>query len=426
MLTSFQSSLLTLSASCLLDFNALASQADELTDAISQAMILHEDEQTFLRKAKLSAIMQYQVAMVQPNGSNGQHLREGASPMNQEFRRMWLGLSMDFKSATSFGTYWKFGGLPSRESYANGYTDKNYTYAGIFDLWVKQELSEKHGLSLKAGKLKTLFLDDFLTSNTQIKTVERSMLTNQTLHESNWGVEFRWQPKQHSYLFLQALANDRAQTMKGMSSADSYRDGRGLKGEFGWEDKFFVILGGQHRFDEREGHWQQLTFQYTHDFDNSYDNGTQYGTNSWGIGVKDALAFGHHLQSGDWSFATQLLGNFEILKAPQQHGQAKSLGFTFMPVYKINEHVELVARYTFMAGDDGVKLGSDRFIASQTTADTWVDSVHAFYMGANFYYSAKNPNAAKFMLGAEYTAARNDGQSAYTGWTIMSAVRFFF
>jgi hypothetical protein len=79
-----------------------------------------------------------------------------------------------------------------------------------------------------------------------------------------------------------------------------------------------------------------------------------------------------------------------------------------------------------MTGDGACKLAADRYICTQTTASSWVDRIHAFYFGVNLYASSKYKDAARLMIGAEYTTARKDGKDHYNGWEYTTAIRCNF
>ncbi len=403
----------------------IISEPSDWTQAVKDAMVLYKSDEGWVRKVTGQAIIQFQIADVQPNGSNGLILKDGASPVNQEFRRVWFGSTVSTATDTTFHAYWKTGGLPAKSSYSNGYTNKNYTYGGLFDIWVKQDIHAIDGLSVKAGKLKTLFTDDYITPNTKIKTIERSLIANQYGLESNWGVELRYDMTKETMFFMQFLANDRASYSRSVTHSDYYGDGDGLKGEFGWEDKCFAIIGASHQLVKTEEGGQTLFFQYAHDFNDIYDGERSAGANCVAMSVKDAISLGHKWVDGKVSIESALVANFEQYKATDA-GNGNNVGISIMPVYALNPHVDLVFRYTMMTGAGACNIGADRFICQQTTTDKYVDSVNAFYLGANFYYSAKNPDAAKLMTGLEYTTAREDGHDCYNGWTLMSAIRFAF
>ena len=72
------------------------------------------------------------------------------------------------------------------------------------------------------------------------------------------------------------------------------------------------------------------------------------------------------------------------------------------------------------------QLGEDRYSCTLTPSPAWVDSLHAFDIGANVYASAKYKDAAKIMFGAEYTTARKNGQDCYNGWEFTTALRSNF
>ncbi len=385
-----------------------------------------EKEEGFLRYIKLNGIVQYQMAVVQPNGSNSLHLKNGASPYNDEMRRVWAILSAGFSTDTTFSMVWKFGGMPSMDTYANGRSEDNYTYGGLFSLQLTQKLPVE-GLTLSAGKLKVLFLDEYLPSNISIPTIERSILYNQYSHEANWGMQMHYEKEKGTCLYLQLLGNDRASGARSMSHSDRYESGDGLKGEFGYEDKMFAVLGASWReAGVSEDYYHQFSFQYTHDFNNVYDGRRSGGANNYGMGVKDAISLGYHWAEGDFQLSLAALANFELQKADESRGSENNLGFSFMPRYLIDPQIEVVGRYAVSMGKGAVSLYGERYIARQTTAELMVDSAHTFYLGVNFYADASDPEMAKLMLGAEYITARKDSETDYNGWTFSAAVRFYF
>ncbi len=413
----------------LTSFTAAEAHSISLADAVEElkeALVLYQDDESFVRKVKLGIIAQYQMAVTQPNGSNGAHLRVGASPYNDEFRRVWATMKADFASDTSLNAIWKFGGIPSMESYSNGQGVGNYSYAGLFTLYLDQKVRALDGLSVKLGKIKTLFLDEYLRSNMYIPTVERSLLYHQYLIESNWGIELHYAPTEDDYVYFQFMANDRACGSYAPTHSDGYFIGDGLEGEFGWEDKAFITAGAKHRLQGGEGSFHDISFQYTHDFNNVYDGDRQAGANNYGAKVKDAITFGHQMRQHDFYLDTALLVNLELQKADYTRGSGKSVGLSIMPRYRVSPSVELVARYAVLSGKGAVSLAGERYLVKQTTADTMVDSANSFYVGANYFFVPEDPHAVKLMMGAEYLYTRKDGAGAYSGWTYSAALRFFF
>lgn len=401
----------------------LAEKADEWVAATKKALIVYDNPDTFVQKVRFSWVEQFQVADVQPNGSNGGHLKPGASPVNQEFRRSWLGVTVDARTKTTFRTWLRAGGLPERETYKNGRTKRNFSYTNIFEMWLKQDITAVKGLSVQAGKIKSLFTTDYITSSSAIYCVERSLVSQQFGQDSNWGVDLTYAPNKEDKLYLQVFANDRASATKNLDHSDVYRDGRGAKGEFGWEDKCYAILGASHRYGVHETGYQQVSAQIMHDFNNTYgDDKRDPGANYYGLGFQNAVSLGYEVKEGKLLFLTNLVAAFE----KQTGNGTNNIGLQLQPVYSITPHVDLVFRYTGMTGHGACKLSADRYITAQTTASGWVDSIHAFYFGADFYASAKEKNALKLMLGAEYTTARAGGTDCYNGWEFTTAVRWSF
>lgn len=398
------------------------------TNKVQDALTVYKSDTTLVSKVKLAWMEQFQMAVVQPNGGNGRYLRDAASPFNYEFRRSWVGINVDLNTGTTFHTWGRIGGLPYRENYTKNnstQTRKTYTYTDLFDLWVKQDIKEVKGLSVKAGKIKPLFTTDYSTPSSQIFCLERSLVGNQYGFDSNWGLDITYAPNKTDKVYLQFFANDRASASKNNSNRDRYRDGRGEKGEFGWEDKMYGILGASHKFAVTENGYQQVSAQYLHDFDNSYDNGTRRGANYYGANVKDAISLGYELKQGKLLCLGNLVSNFEMNNSDTKHN-GNNIGLQLQPVYSITPHIDLVARYTGMTGHGACKLGADRYITTQTDENSWVDSINAFYVGADFYVSSLNKNALKWMLGAEYTTARSGGSDYYNGWEYSTAIRWNF
>ena len=391
-------------------------------EAVKQALVVYENKDTFITKVALTTRQQWQMASVQPNGSNGLHIKNGGTPYNDEFRRNWIGANVYTRTGTQFHTYVRIGGLPVRDTYSGGFTKKNYSYTGFYDIWLKQQISSVKGLSVRAGKFAPAFTSDFRMSNASMPCVERSFIANQFGLDTNWGVEVNYTaPDKKDILYLQVMANDRASGSCAPAHRDKYGRGDGFKGEFGWEDKCFAILGGTHKFNVSESGYHAISAEYMHDFSSKY-HGNKPGSNNYGFGFKDALSLGYEIKQNKLTFTANAVAAFE-----QQNGNgSNNVGIQLQPVYAIHPNVDLVFRYTGMTGDGACKLAADRYICTQSTASSWVDSIHAFYFGVNLYASAKYKDAARLMFGAEYATARKDGKDHYNGWEYTTAVRFNF
>lgn len=416
-----------LTAALLLSAAGLPALAHDAADALAtlkERMTVYRNEETLVQRVKFSWMEQVQVAAVQPCGGNGTQLRDGAAPFDADVRRSWLGVDVDARTGTHFSGIVRVGGLPHRYRYENGRTRKDYSYTDIYEIWLKQDFSSVKGLSMKLGKVSPLFTTDYIQSASKIDCVERSVMGGpQYGLDSNWGAEFFYTPDDRTALFLQLLTNDRASDDKDNGNPDVYRDGRGAKGEFGWEDKFFAIIGGDRRFAVTESGHHKLSVQYAHDFDNGYDNGTDAGANYFGMNVKDALSLGHEWKHDVLTLNTNVIANIEM----RHDGRSgNNIGVQVQPVYSLTPHIDLVTRYLGMTGHDSVKLGADRYITRHTHAPKWVDSLHALYLGANFFLSPVDKHAAKLMLGAEYLHARAHGDTAYCGWEVSTALRWNF
>ena len=391
------------------------------TDAVKDALTVYNNKDTFVQKVKFAWMEQFQVADVQPAGRNGTHLKPGATPVNQEFRRSWVGLNIDFSSGTKFHTWGRIGGLPYRCTYEDGRKVKHYTYTDLFDIWVSQDIKRVKGLTVKVGKIKPLITTDYSTPSSAIYCVERSIVGNQFGLDSNWGLDVTYAPSKQDKFYVQLFANDRASSDKNMKHTDVYRDGRGLKGEFGWEDKCYGILGASHKFHVTESGFHGLSAQYGHDFNNVRHRGRK-GANCYGLNTQDVLSLGYEFKYDKFYLLTNLVACWEA-----NNGTGKNnIGLQLQPMYSVCPHVDLIFRYTGSTGRNSCKLAADRYICTQTIAPSWVDSIHTFYLGADVYVSAKDKNAAKIMFGAEFAHARKAGKSCYDGWEFTTAFRWNF
>ena len=417
-------SMIALSAMLAVSANAAEvtqkAETKDWTDAVKSALTVYQNKDTFVQKVKFAWMEQFQVADIQPSGPNGKRLKDGANPVNQEFRRSWVGLNVDFASGTKFHTWGRIGGLPYRNTY-NGRKIKNYSYANLFDIWVSQDIKSVKGLTVKVGKIKPLITTDYSTPSSAIYCVERSIVGNQFGLDSNWGVDVTYAPSKQDKLYLQVFANDRATTDKNMKHGDVYRDGRGLKGEFGWEDRCYAIVGASHKFAVTESGFQAVSAQYGHDFNNVRHRGRK-GQNCYGLNTQDVLSLGYEYKFDKFYLITNLVACWEA-----NNGIAKNnVGLQIQPMYSICPNVDLIFRYSGSTGHDSCKLAADRYICTQTVAPSWVDSIHTFYLGADVYFSAKDKNATKLMFGAEFAHARKGGESCYDGWEFTTALRWNF
>lgn len=401
-----------------------ATTKEDWTDAVKKALVVYENKDGVLQKVRLAWVEMFQMSAVQPSGGNGDHLKAGASPVNQEFRRTYLGVNLDFSTGTKFHTWVRPGGLPVRETYSGGRTKKNYSYFSFYDIYVSQTIPGVDGLTLTVGKMGTKLTTDYITSSSKIRCIERSLLSNQFAQDSNWGVDLTWKPNKDTQVFGQWMLNDRASASKNMKNSDVYRDGRGFKGEFGYEDKCFAIVGASHRLNKTEDGYMEVSGQYMHDFNNAYGNRRAKGANCYGMGFQDAVSLGFDYKKGRLTVINNVVAAFRPLGAPDKG--SKNIGLQIQPIWEVNKHVDAVFRYTGMEGSNAVRIAGDRFICTQTTTPTWVSHLHAFYFGANIYASAKNKDALKFMVGAEYTNAHKDGKAAFSGWAFQSSVRWSF
>jgi hypothetical protein len=270
-------------------------------------------------------------------------------------------------------------------------------YDRLVDAYVRWKPNAN--LSITAGKLQPLIgYFDWLQSCNSQPTFERSQIFNQ-------------------------LGMDRA---TGLTI-------EGKTGKFTWQagvysndvDREFGTFGGDYSFGAGLGYdakdcfgWKRADFRIDwlhsgHDADDgvlrNYDDlvsATFWGQNGpWGLAVEAFLGAGPTASTGD------------------------AFGFYIEPTYDlVPEKLQLVARYSFAAGDGGTSLnGQKRY--ERTAPDlpggkAQGDQYHALYLGAQYFiYGDK----LKLMAGAEY-ANLSGGSSTddYEGVTCLTGIRFYF
>ena len=207
-----------------------------------------------------------------------------------------------------------------------------------------------------------------------------------------------------------------------ISSAAKYVQDALVKAGVLHNDGWHNVIGATHKFNVTESGYHAISGEYMHDFNNAYHGRRNPGANNYGIDFKDAVSLGYEVKYNKLTVMANAVAAFE-----QQDGNGtNNVGLELQPTYSVHPNVDLVFRYNGMTGKGACKLGADRYICTQTTSPSWVDSLHAFYIGTNVYASAKHKDAARIMFGAEYTTARKNGTDCYNGWEFTTALRTNF
>ncbi len=375
--------------------------------------VLYENEDSFIRKVKLNLRGQYQMASVNPSGDN--NFRPGSGGHNDEWRRTYLGAQIWLGDGTwRINNLTNVGGLEGRETQKGGAWVHNHTDWSLYELYLEKTLP---GVKVLAGKLTPHITYEYCQSSAAIKTIERSALCNQLSPISNWGLEANFQKDKksfyHSYgVYLNA-------------------NGTELKDElqFHTEDNLFAMVsfrmpGVSHGLE------YNTAFQYAHNFTEWRGRTKAAWSQYQGIGAQDVLSLSWDVKCDERN--TVMVNALAGIGVVGQPGAKNVYGLVFqytlgLGCMGLSDQVEYVFQYQYGTGRDSVKMNG-RYVPNVTNYAGWVDSMHSFYWGLNFYLCPKSINTAKLMLGAEYVDSESAraGVRAFHGWSFLAAMRFNF
>lgn len=318
-------------------------------------------EKSFVVKAKDKAVKSIQISgRIQGQLDALSTSYDNASDPNSEtnlfLRRVYLGVSASFTDNLK-GVF--------NANFANDGDGVGEIEKAI----IEYGFSDNHTLAV--GYQKTPIGYEETTSSSKIKAVERSVATRYFTEQLDLGARHNGiyvEGEYDSGLYFTVAATDPEQ---GDVSSSSATDKIALWGQVGWEG--------------------------------------DVGAGSLDIGAAVAH-IPETLSSGDtdmiWNaYANYKAGNFaimaELLGAKLEgYGDAKPLGYTIQPTFKINSDFELVARYSSLDADGGI--GADISSTSRRAPENGgakYDDVSAYYIGGNWYIRG---NTLKLSAGYEW------------------------
>lgn len=372
-------------------------------------------ENPYIQEFNLSLRMQYQAGWTKPNGEHSQ-----GGGHDDGFRRFRMGANAKMLNGKlKLVNVWDIGGVVSgRAKSSDGTWHHVDTKAHLYEL---NGTYTAKPVDISVGKMKPAITSEYKTSSSAIITVERSVLVNQLRPETNWGIQFK--------------NSDKKDKIGWLFGTYLNAEGGGKRGdelEFNSEDNAFVM--GSLSYDTsgvitKKG---RVWLDYIHNFTDyigdekypAYGNERAYK----GPGARDIAALSWDMEQNRFSMVTELMAGFSIANAPTS--EAKNLyGLVLMPSYKFSPNWEGVFRYQYATGKDAIKV-EKRYATTTTTSTKYADSLHAFYLGLNYYIDSKNPNMAKIMAGIEYSNYKNDKghdqKYAFTGLTYYLSFRTNF
>lgn len=127
-----------------------------------------------------------------------------------------------------------------------------------------------------------------------------------------------------------------------------------------------------------------------------------------------------HIGSVNFNYKSGPWGMGADFSAGNGYGkQGDIFGLQVMPTYDITDKLQLVARYTYMNGDDNsIRLAryENRVVSGRG------DEYNEFYAGLNYYFYE---HKLKWQTGVQYAMmndSKNDG-GEYDGWQVISGIR---
>lgn len=267
----------------------------------------------------------------------------------------------------------------------------NYSDPGRFVRNIDEMVIEWAGMDnfvLTGGKQKMWMGRDWNTSSKNIKTIERSILTNNLIVDKSWGL----------IATIEDLAGFTVNVggfVGGVDSDWAWAD---------WDSGYALNFSVARAITKAT----ELRFDYLYNDGDPGNNGFRRFENTFSLNSQsdwDRLHLATDLQYGTG------IGSQEDI-----------YGVVIMPYYDITDKLEAVFRYTWAGSDSprGLSLQS-REERKTTGTSLRADDYHAFYGGLNWYVCG---DKLKIMNGVEYSMA--DGATDSDFWTYWTGIRMYF
>ena len=352
----------------------------------------------FIQSLKFFGRFQYQYAHIDGENGAGKSFSEGID----EVRRFRFGSEIKFLNGFK---------LKGNMNLVNDLAAKGGTREFEHKDWDELTLSyskkdvagfDKAGLSY--GRHKVAMGHESHTSSKEIKTVERSPLSNKIYDERWTGVKVQ-------------LERGDWEGIIGYFSQDD-KEERDAWGSMSQGSAFYLSSA-----------WKlnsgNLLFDFFHMSDDEEADSAMNDYN-W------AASLAYETEIGNWDLMVNVVygdnGDSEYhSNKPEQQGNF--YGLVVMPsTYLIDDKLEFVARYVYQASEEAQGIGSNsRYFGSGDDIGGAInvdrsDSYHSIYAGLNYYLCGNN---SKVQVGAEYeTLDTTTGDANNT--TLWAAYRMYF
>ena len=262
-------------------------------------------------------------------------------------------------------------------------------YQRLTDMYVAW--SQSKAFSLTLGKHGAPFTMDGSTSSKELLTIDRNNLSNNLWFPEEYipGVSISGRPAAWRY---HAAVH---------SSGGANRE----FGEFNG-GVFFLGTVGYDFGKQLDVKQALLSANYVYnepDEDNTFTRDLQH------VGSVN-FAF----DAGRWGFRSDVSAGAGYL------GQSDLWGAMLMPFYNITDHLQVVARYTYLNSDDnnGVRLNRYESVVVSDRGDEYNEA----YLGLNYYFYG---HKLKVQTGVQYAELEDqaDDGGAYQGWAWTTGLR---
>lgn len=277
--------------------------------------------------------------------------------------------------------------------------DFNPVYDGLYDAFLKWENADQN-FAISGGRLDYVYTGlERSTSSKKIKTMERSLLVNQTMPGEVIGIY-----------------------AEGSTNGLSYQTGI-FSGSI--EDEFTSFEGG---FAALLGIAYSVPLFYdkgTLHLDYLYNNGNE--DNNAFKPYEHIISLWHQGQKGPWGV------DIDLTAANGIGEQSDVFGFTLLPTYDFandlmlgDDLLQLALRYHHASSQNAHGLSFNKRY-EQKVATGRGDFYNSYYLGLNYYmYQQK----LKLMAGLEYFdmdgVAEKVGNTSIDGWSLVTGVRVYF
>lgn len=357
-----------------------SSPAGDWCENLKTFGTLYSDKSNpYIQEFKIFGRLQYQWGT-----TDGDNLGNDFSGSGDELRRLRFGTQVKFLNG------FKLKGNVNLEE--GGFDDHKLGYDGFDELYLSYSFGQVGAfdeLELSYGRHKFNFSQEAHTSSKEIKTIERSNISN-----------YFYNSARPTGMMMTLKRDDSSLTAGVLSSTDEDELA-------GWNDGLAYYLSAEFKAGSGD-----VIFDYVYnDVDVDDDDVIGY---EWGFSAA------YVTKMANWDLVINGLYG-------ETYGGDSIYGLVIMPsTFLIEDRLEAVFRYQYAGSDgDNVKINS-RNVRNVASSDGFSvksgDENHAFYAGLNYYLCDHN---AKLMAGVEYEVL--DGSDVdLDATTLWTGFRMFF